>query len=229
MNRWITADWHLGEDRLDLMQRPFKSTEEHIYALLENHNKLVAPNDDVIVVGDVCFKKYPAFLPMVKQFHGNKTLIRGNHDAVFTDEQLRPYFDLIVREGDGIELDAGGIPCYATHYPTRGRPDRFNLVGHIHSSWKVQLNMLNVGVDVHHFRPVNLDRIRFFLQAITDFYDDDVWVAGDPINLDYASKRGKPGTYFKMPAPPPKPPAEVLEPFPLDEVDWNNGGGQAVS
>lgn len=232
MKRWITADWHLGESRFEIMQRPFTSVTEHVETLIKNHNALVKPDDEVIVVGDVCYKEHPDWLEVVKQFNGNKTLVRGNHDAVFTDDQLRPYFDLIVKEGDGIELDLG-FPAYATHYPTRGRPDRFNLVGHIHSAWKVQLNMLNVGVDVNHFRPLDLDKIRFFLQAISDFYDDDVWVAGDPINLDYASSRGKRGTYFKPPKPPapPKKVDTVLEPTRLDDVDWEawNKGPQAVS
>ncbi|MGF2075493.1 hypothetical protein, partial [Enterococcus casseliflavus] len=64
-------------------------------------------------------------------------------------------------------------------------------------AWKVQLNMVNVGVDANHFYPHALDNMRFFLQAISDFYDDDVWVGYSPLNLDYASKRGKQGSYFK--------------------------------
>jgi len=30
MKRWITADWHLGEDRFAIMQRPFKEQREMI-------------------------------------------------------------------------------------------------------------------------------------------------------------------------------------------------------
>lgn len=239
MKRWITADLHLGENRFEIMQRPFKEVHEHITHLMYNHNQLVKPDDEVIIVGDVCYKERPDCLKFVADFNGHKTLIRGNHDRVFTDDQLRPYFDLIVKEGDGIELDLG-FPTYATHYPTRGRPDRFNLVGHIHSSWKVQLNMLNFGVDVNHFRPLDLDKIRFFLQAISDFYDDDVWVGNHPINLDYSSSRGKPGTYFKPSVSPAKVEAKpvlsktvetVMEPERLDDVDWEkwNSGNQAVS
>jgi len=36
---------------------------------------------------------------------------------------------------------------YIDHYPTNGKSDIFNVVGHIHGTWKVQRNMVNVGVD----------------------------------------------------------------------------------
>ncbi len=197
MKTWLTADWHLGEDRFELMGRPFKTQNEHVETLIASHNALVAPDDLVYVVGDVCYQKTPEYLASVGGFNGKKILIRGNHDKVLTDEQLGVYFDTIVEEGKGVEIDVDGIPCYITHYPTEGRFDRFNLVGHIHAAWKYQLNMFNVGVDVNHFRPVLLDRIRFHFDAVCKFYDRDVWVAYDDINSDHVGLRGKPNTYFR--------------------------------
>lgn len=201
MKTWLTADWHLGEDRFELMGRPFTSRDEHIDTLIKNHNALVSPEDTVIVVGDVCYQKTPEFLPLVAKFNGKKILIRGNHDKVFTDEQLKPYFSTIYAEGEGIPLLAFDgeqkILCYVTHYPTEGVADAFNLVGHIHGAWKYQLNMFNVGVDVNNFRPVDRDRIAFHFNAITKFYDRDVWVAYDQINADFQGKRGKQNTYFR--------------------------------
>jgi calcineurin-like phosphoesterase family protein len=196
---WITADWHLGESRFELMGRPFTSPEEQVSTLIYNHNSLVDPNDEVIVVGDVCYQFAPQFLTDVAKFNGKKTLIRGNHDRVFTDEQLKPYFHTIIKEGDGIEIDSDltdGILCYATHYPTRGQFDQFNLVGHIHAAWKYQINMFNVGIDANCYRPVNLEKIRFHYDAICKFYDDDVWVAYNDINSDHVGFRGKKGSYF---------------------------------
>ena len=57
--------------------------------------------------------------------------------------------------------------------------------------------MLNIGVDVHHFRPVNLDKIPFHYKAICEYYDQDVWVGYSPINEVYKGMRGKEGSYFK--------------------------------
>ena len=197
MKAWITADWHLGESRFELMGRPFKTDIEHAEALVANHNQLVAPDDEVIVAGDVCYQKTPEWLKHVSLFHGKKTLLRGNHDRVFTDEQLAPYFDKIIPEGEGIEITAGSLRCYVTHYPTEGVKGLFNLVGHVHAAWKYQLNMLNVGVDVHHFRPVDLNTISFHLNAIVQYYDRDVWVAYNELNDSYKESRGKAGTYFR--------------------------------
>jgi len=195
MNKFITADWHLGEDRFELMGRPFATKKQHINHLIAEHNMIVGHDDIVYVNGDVCYQKSPESLPLIEKFCGHKILIRGNHDRVFTDEQLAPYFEQIIPEGEGIEIDIEGIPCYITHYPTCGRVDRFNLTGHIHSAWKYQKNMLNVGVDVNGFRPVNFTRIPFHLKAITDFYDNDVWIANNPINTTH-NGRGKNSTYF---------------------------------
>jgi calcineurin-like phosphoesterase family protein len=195
MNTFCVADWHLGEDRFELMGRPFATKNQHIRHLIAEHNVIVGENDLVYVNGDACYQKSPESLSLIAKFNGRKILIRGNHDRVFTDEQLAPYFEQIIPEGDGIEIDVEGIPCYITHYPTCGRQDLFNLTGHIHSAWKYQKNMFNVGVDVNGFRPVNLTRIPFHLKAIKEFYDDDVWVAYNEINLQFIGKRGKKGSY----------------------------------
>jgi len=194
-NTFITADWHLGEDRLELMGRPFATKLQHINHLVAEHNMIVHTDDLVYMNGDAIYQRSPESLPLIAKFNGRKILIRGNHDRVFTDEQLKPYFEQIIPEGEGIDLTIDGLDCYITHYPTQGKQDRFNLVGHIHSAWKYQKNSLNIGVDVNHFRPVNLNRIGFHFKAICEFYDEDVWVATNPINTTH-SERGKKGTYF---------------------------------
>jgi calcineurin-like phosphoesterase family protein len=199
MNTFITSDFHLGDDRMTIMGRPFGSGEEHIEALTKNHNSVVAPDDLVILVGDVCYQKKLESLPIIQRFNGRKILIRGNHDRGFSKEELDKYFEHVIPEGEGIELEVDGIKCFATHYPTTGMAGRFNLVGHIHSSWKYQLNMFNVGVDTNHFFPVNLKTIPFHFKAICEFYDDDVWVAYNVLNSNFCGIRGKSGTYFKTP------------------------------
>ena len=196
MKTWITADWHLGENRMAIMGRPFDDPDQMVNALIANHNALVKPEDTVYMVGDVCYQKAPEYRPYVQRFNGKKILFRGNHDRVFTDGQLEPYFAEIFPEGEGTNVLVGNRMCFITHYPTCGVIDRFNLVGHIHAAWKYQLNMLNVGVDVHHFRPMDLDTLTFHYEAATKFYDQDVWVAYNQINSTYVGQRGKAGTYF---------------------------------
>ena len=180
------------------MQRHFQNEAEHACHLVDQHNLVVAKEDLVYVVGDalVKFADPERWLQWLETMNGRKILIRGNHDTPFSDEMFAPYFEHIVPEGDGIELDVEGIPCWLTHYPTRGRHDRFNLVGHVHGAWKVQLNALNVSVDCHHYRPVPLDAIPFFYEAIGKHYDDDIFAAYDASNMAHL-RRGVKGSYYK--------------------------------
>jgi calcineurin-like phosphoesterase family protein len=127
-------------------------------------------------------------------------LIRGNHD-VLPDRAYAPYVEAVIADGGGVELDVAGIDCWLTHYPTRSRPDRFNLVGHIHASWRLQRNMLNVGVDVQHFRPLSAAQVRMQYEIICNdyegiYYDEDVWCSQHPANSAHED-RGILGSYFK--------------------------------
>lgn len=196
MNSWFTADWHLGEERLELMNRPFKSKEEHIEQIVSNHNEKVLKDDIVYVNGDVCYKNSPESLEHVGRMNGRKILLRGNHDRDIPNIDFLKYFESVIPEGQGIELYVEGIKCYVTHYPTQGKANLFNLVGHIHSVWKCQLNMLNVGLDVNHFYPFHSTDVAFYHKAICDFYDKDVWCAYNLMNGQYGGIRGKQNSYF---------------------------------
>jgi len=193
---FITADFHIGDSRMEILGRPFDSADVMIETLIKNHNSVVKPDDEVIIVGDVCCNKTLDKIHLVERFNGKKTLIRGNHDIGLSDDILSKYFDRIITDGGGLKIKVGDIPCYATHYPTTGMKDRFCLVGHVHAAWKYQLNMYNIGIDCNHFYPVNLNTIPFHLNAITNFYDEDVWAAYNEINTAYRDKRGKKGVYF---------------------------------
>lgn len=199
--RWITSDWHLGEDRMALMMRPFKDQVDNLESIIQRHNSVVEKDDLVIFVGDAINQNKPEFFDNISRLNGVKVLIRGNHDRPYTDEDFKKYFALIVPEGDGIDLEVRvkdePVQFWATHYPSQAREDKFNLVGHIHSAWKVQLNSINVGVDCNHFYPLDLDvNIPFLYTAIKDVYDDDVWAAYKDANQGFVGKRGKSGAYF---------------------------------
>ena len=198
MKTWFTADWHLGEDRFQIMQRPgFKDAQDMIDHFVEQHNNLVNEDDLVYVVGDAVNQKTPEYLEQVDRFNGNKVLVRGNHDRVFTDEKLSDYFGTIVDEGDGASLSLDDLDLWITHYPSLAQNDRWNIVGHIHSAWKFQLNSINVGVDANHYRPTSMDDILFYINAITNFYDQDVWAAYGEANSIYKNSRGAKGTYWE--------------------------------
>jgi calcineurin-like phosphoesterase family protein len=180
-----------------MLRRPFISEDEMLFKLKDEHNKLVHPDDTVYVLGDVCFRKAKHGLSSVKDFNGKKILVRGNHDRDTSDEEFLVYFQQVIPEGEGLEIEYKNINFYLTHYPTTTRQDIFNLVGHVHDSWKFQPNMINVGVDVNHFRPVNADEIIYFYNAIMTHFDQDIWAAYLPQNTTHFEQRGKKTSYFE--------------------------------
>lgn len=200
MKMYFTSDWHLGDNRMYVWERPFKTTEENTEHLLKCHNSIVSEEDLVYVIGDVIYLKADSsqYLPIINSFNGRKILIKGNHDANISDEQFSPYFEQIFQEKDGLLLDIDGISCYLNHYPSLGRPDRLNLVGHIHSCWEIQLNCINVGVDVHHFYPMDVERLKFLYNKICKFSDDDVWAGYLELNKRYLGIRGNKGSYVDV-------------------------------
>lgn len=51
-----------------------------------------------------------------------------------------------------------------------------NLFGHIHEKAKVKPYGLNVGVDCHHYYPFSTEEVEFYLMAILDHYDKNVFM-----------------------------------------------------
>ena len=187
---YFTSDHHFGDNRLNLFPRFFGSAEEMDQHMISKWNEIVQPEDTVYHLGDFAYT--PEGIKIADKLNGTKHLILGNHDTKFDVRLFDPYFEsvqdnmkLTIKDGDD-KLDV-----YLVHYPTKGVPDRFNLVGHIHGVWRLQKNMLNVGVDAWHFKPITEKEILFFYEAICKYYDDDCWIYRSTINKDH-EYRGKP-------------------------------------
>ena len=189
---YFTADFHFGDPRQKILGRPFQSSDQCIETILRNFNEVLTNSDKVYVLGDCVTDN--SYLELMSYIPGRKTLIRGNYDTL-PKQEYEPYFVNVI--DDYLDLEIGKLDCRLHHYPTLHSVDyRFSLCGHIHGAWKVQKNMLNVGVDVHHFYPVSEEQVLFYFKAISEFYDDDVWCADHESNTENFL-RGKMGTYYK--------------------------------
>lgn len=175
---YFTSDWHLGETRLgDITKgefnpffRPFKSKEEQDNTIIYNINAVVGEDDVLYHLGDVAMDDES--IDLLKYIHcKNMHLIMGNYDYDKIG-LLEKYFDkrfinLVVRENFNMNL---------VHCPVDAYENMFNVVGHIHGLWKVKRNMVNVGVDAWHFRPVSIKEVEFVKNAIDKgFYDENVF------------------------------------------------------
>jgi calcineurin-like phosphoesterase family protein len=134
--------------------------------LAENWVRVVGKDDTVFHLGDFSFMGKEATADLLTELPGRIIFLRGNHEG-----HPKTIIDsLVIRfEGHSILL---------THYPERASPVMLTFCGHIHEKWKVQYHpiipiykdvsplpskgfpIVNVGVDVWDFKPVNLETIK---------------------------------------------------------------------
>lgn len=188
---FFTSDIHLGDERLNLYGRDilFNNVLEFHRDVISKWNSIVRDDDLVVVVGDVSFSK--KYMAIMDELNGEKWLVKGNYDvpvskggtAKFdvTDDFLKKYFTKVV---DELDVIIGDEVVHVNHYPTNAVTDKFNIVGHIHGTWKVQRNMVNVGMDAWHFTPVPMDMISFQMNGIRMHYDQNVFAGELNANID---------------------------------------------
>lgn len=174
---FFTSDWHFNETRItpefNPFFRPFKSVEEQNETMISRINEVVSEDDELYHVGDVSIDLDGIDL-MSRIKCKNRTLILGNYDLDKPEKMplLKKQFDTIL---DSVYINYEGTSLYLNHYPVNAVKDAFNIVGHIHGLWKVQPNMVNVGVDAWHYRPVSMTEILFVKNAIEKHYDKNVF------------------------------------------------------
>lgn len=183
MKRYFTSDWHLGDDRIgingkpNLFYRPFDSVHNQNHAIFNGLVMSPFKNGDTLYhLGDVLYNLEDdsiSWLQVIRDLYPNSKfhLIIGNYDDNKLDI-LGKYFDTMQKDDD-IQID--GQQFYLNHYPSQCLDSSFALTGHIHGLWKVQKNMVNVGVDAWHFKPVSEDEIKFCRNAVEKYYDINVF------------------------------------------------------
>ena len=121
--------------------RGFSNVWEMNQTIVERYNRIVEPEDDVYVLGDLMLNDDMEGLRLIKQLKGYLHIVRGNHD---TERRLELYqncwnVDEIV---DATYLNYGGYHFYLSHFPTltsnfdNDKPLKqrtINLCGHTHT------------------------------------------------------------------------------------------------
>lgn len=169
---FVTSDHHFSHSNIiKYTGRPFSSTHEMNKALVERHNSLVSPEDNVYFLGDFAFCSIEKQRNILSMLNGKKYLYLGNHDRP-KSVMLSIGFLEVFKTGDRV---FGERTFRMSHYPFTPsdlspekvkyidrRPARdcdWLLCGHVHEKWKVLENQINVGVDVWDFFPVSMDSI----------------------------------------------------------------------
>lgn len=190
MTRWFTADLHLGHTNIiGYCNRPFADTAAMNDGLIDRWNDTVADADTVWVLGDVALGPIDRTLALVDCLAGHKVLVAGNHDRCWAGHGLRAQawteryrdagFEQIHQGAVAVDVDGSGATVTACHFPYQGdsqdddrypayRPvDRggWLLHGHVHDRWQQRERMINVGVDVWDYRPVNIEVLASLIAA----------------------------------------------------------------
>ena len=138
------ADWHYGHANcIHFDNRPFKSLNHHDAELVRRWNAAVNPGDTVYILGDMFWCNSSTAQEVLKQLHGTKILIKGNHDrtkdSAFTKHFAKiTGYDEVEDGGDNIVLSHYPIPCFKNHFY-----GWLHFYGHVHTSFEENMMQHN--------------------------------------------------------------------------------------
>jgi len=133
--------------------------------IINNFNEVVSKEDSTFVVGDVAMlggSQWEGLKGIIQKLNGSKHLIYGNHDEF----RWQRYIDIgFTTVHSALWLEDGGLSLVLAHDPSvycTLAPDTILVHGHIHTLYKSipEQNVVNVGVDMWDFYPINIDHIR---------------------------------------------------------------------
>jgi calcineurin-like phosphoesterase family protein len=185
---WFTSDLHFGHANIiQYSHRPYPSVAAMNDALVARWNEVVAPEDEVWVLGDVAMGAVRTSLEYVRALNGHKHLVAGNHDRCWAGlgpkarEWRAAYTDVGFETlaSGVVERTLGAHTVAMCHFPYTGdshaeerferwRPrddGRFLLHGHVHTQWRQRGRMINVGVDAWGLRPVSEAEVGALIDA----------------------------------------------------------------
>jgi calcineurin-like phosphoesterase family protein/diadenosine tetraphosphate (Ap4A) HIT family hydrolase len=183
---WFTSDTHFGHRAMiDRGWRPqYASVADMNADLIDRWNTSVRPADTVWHLGDWGLGPAAEHLAILARLHGTIHLVTGNHDKPWPGNR-----DAHKHQAAWIRAGFASVQAFArrriagqqvllSHFPYEGdhtgqdRADQYRLRdlglpllhGHVHDEWRIRGRQLNVGVDVHDFRPVHLDEVAHLLE-----------------------------------------------------------------
>lgn len=182
---FFSSDLHFGHKNVAEQWRPFGDVDTMNEVLIENWNNVVAPGDEVWLLGDAVMGTFTENVHLLGRLNGKIRLIPGNHDRVHPaygekrPHKIAEFTELYARYVTIAPLVVEKYGFRMCHFPSSGdhteeeryteyRPaddGKILLHGHVHNLWKVNGRQINAGVDVWDFRPVHLDDIRALCES----------------------------------------------------------------
>lgn len=166
---WFTSDTHFSHEKTRIKAaRPFDNINEMDKEIIKQWNKIVKPNDIVYHLGDF------GNLNVLKKLNGKVRLVMGNHEkknGYTKDDLLKAGFIKVFEDRALIELN--GKLIHMCHEPSKHIPNMHNLFGHVHDLAFIKPYGINIGVDVHHYRPVSYERMMYYSNLTGNGYQGE--------------------------------------------------------
>lgn len=165
--RYYIADPHFFHGALNtkMDHRGFQDAESMNLYMLQQWNKKVRKNDEVVILGDLSWGKPEETNALLEQLHGRLYLVSGNHDRFLKDKKYNANRFVWIKSYD--ELHDNGRKVVLCHYPImcyngqyrldeKGNPKVYMLHGHVHDTQDQRLldqfqeitrNTESVGID----------------------------------------------------------------------------------
>jgi calcineurin-like phosphoesterase family protein len=173
VNLFAFSDPHFGQERAITWpgRTHFQSVEEMDQTMIDNWNRVVRPNDWVIVIGDVAMNPKHA-KRVVPQLTGLKILIGGNHD----EKPSTFYHEAGFFSVYGCRVINDMICTHIPIAPWSLNRWRANIHGHVHAScpkvyrkldpvtYLERFAYVNVSAEVVGFTPVSIEEINTWIR-----------------------------------------------------------------
>lgn len=154
---YVTSDLHLGHEAIIRhCNRPFRTLRKMNKTLIKNIKETVGPEDRLFILGDLFWPGHDQkdiLKGYMDEIPCRKILILGNHD------RLAPwqYIDCGIESVHTSLIYDEGILMVHDPAISQAVPENWIvLCGHIHNLFDRVKNVINVGVDVRGFKPVDV-------------------------------------------------------------------------
>lgn len=141
MRTYITSDLHFGHSRIMQFcpesRARFNGDLAYMNeAMVQEWNKLIAPEDLVYILGDVAFMSGSEAGRLVRRLNGTKILVEGNHDRkTLNDATFRGAFKEVHKY---LDINYNGTKVVMFHYPIaewdQMHRGSVHLHGHLHGN-----------------------------------------------------------------------------------------------
>jgi calcineurin-like phosphoesterase family protein len=166
MRYFFTGDeHHYHKNIIQYCDRPFKNTIESAEIIIDNHNKVVKPDDNVIHLGDfTLLTNKEEVHRIISKLNGNHIFLRGSHDRWMD----RSYHEIWEETINGQHI----VAChYAMRVWPRSHYGSWQVYAHSHGGLPPIGKQWDVGVDNNNFYPLSFDEIVEIMKTRPDNFN----------------------------------------------------------